>query len=51
MAIVLVANDLTPANVADAAHDTVFPESVVSLFEGELGFTPDGFPATLSRKV
>ena len=51
MAIMMVANDLTPANVADAAHDTAFPESVVALFKGELGFPPDGLPADLSRKV
>jgi pyruvate carboxylase len=51
MAIMMVANDLTPAQVGDPAHDTAFPESVVSLFKGELGFPPDGFPADLSRKV
>jgi pyruvate carboxylase len=51
MAIMMVANDLTPAQVADPGHDTAFPESVVSLFKGDLGFPPDGFPADLSRKV
>ena len=35
----------------DPARDVAFPESVVSLFKGELGFPPDGFPAALSRKV
>jgi len=51
MALMMVANDVTPAQVADPAHDTAFPESVVALFKGELGFPPDGFPAALSRKV
>ena len=51
MALMMVANDLTPAQVADPAREVAFPESVVSLFKGELGFPPDGFPATLSRKV
>ena len=51
MALVMVANDLTPAQVADPASDVAFPESVVSLFKGELGFPPDGFPPALSRKV
>lgn len=51
MALMMVANDLTPADVQNPAHDTAFPESVVSLFKGELGFPPDGFPAALSRKV
>ncbi|MBS0498730.1 MAG: pyruvate carboxylase [Proteobacteria bacterium] len=51
MALMMVANDLTPAQVADPAHEVAFPESVVSLFKGELGFPPDGFPPELSRKV
>jgi pyruvate carboxylase len=37
--------------VADPAHEVAFPESVVALFKGELGFPPDGFPQELSRKV
>ena len=51
MALMMVANDLTPAQVSDPAHEVAFPESVVSLFKGELGFPPDGFPVALSRKV
>ncbi|MFM2056750.1 MAG: hypothetical protein RLY71_1135 [Pseudomonadota bacterium] len=51
MALMMVANDLTPAEVLDPAREVAFPESVVSLFKGELGFPPDGFPAALSRKV
>jgi pyruvate carboxylase len=51
MALMMVANDLTPAQVADPAREVAFPESVVSLFKGELGFPPEGFPEALSRKV
>ena len=51
MAIMMVANELTPTQVADPQHEVAFPESVVSLFKGELGFPPDGFPAALARKV
>ena len=51
MALMMVASDLTPADVLDPAREVAFPESVVSLFKGELGFPPDGFPAGLSRKV
>ncbi|KWR89874.1 pyruvate carboxylase [Cupriavidus sp. IDO] len=51
MALMMVANDLTAADVSDPAKEIAFPESVVSLFKGELGFPPDGFPAELSRKV
>jgi pyruvate carboxylase len=51
MALFMVANDLTPDAVADPAKEIAFPESVVSLFKGELGFPPDGFPAALQAKV
>jgi pyruvate carboxylase len=51
MALMMVAGDLTPADVLDPARDIAFPESVVSLFRGELGFPPDGFPPEVSRKV
>ena len=51
MALMLVANDLSIAEVVDPAREVAFPESVVSLFKGELGFPPDGFPTHLSRKV
>jgi pyruvate carboxylase len=51
MALSMVANDLTVQQVQDPAREVAFPESVVSLFKGELGFPPDGFPAALSRKV
>jgi pyruvate carboxylase len=51
MALFMVANDLTPEAVQDPARKVAFPESVVSLFRGELGFPPDGFPEALQRKV
>jgi pyruvate carboxylase len=51
MALAMVAGDLSAAEVADPAHEVAFPESVVALFRGELGFPPDGFPADISRKV
>ena len=51
MALFMVANDLTPDEVLDPAREISFPDSVVSLFKGELGFPPDGFPKALSDKV
>ncbi len=51
MALFMVANDLTPEEVRDPAKEVAFPESVVSLFKGELGFPPDGFPKDLEQKV
>lgn len=51
MALMMVANDLILEDVENPDHEVSFPESVVSLLKGELGFPPDGFPAALSRKV
>jgi len=51
MAIFMVANDLTPEDVANPDKDISFPESVISLFKGELGFPPEGFPPALQAKV
>ena len=51
MAIFMVANDLTADDVANPDKDIAFPESVISLFKGELGFPPEGFPKALEVKV
>lgn len=51
MAIFMVANELRAEDVADPARDIAFPESVVSLFKGELGFPPEGFPKAPQDKV
>ena len=51
MALFMVANDLKPQDVSNPARDVTFPESVISLFKGELGFPPDGFPKALEKKV
>ncbi len=51
MALFMVANDLSPEQVKDPNREVAFPESVVSLMKGELGYPPDGFPAELQKKV
>ncbi len=51
MALFMVANDLTPEDVLDPAREIAFPESVVQLMRGELGFPADGFPEALQKKV
>jgi len=51
MALFMVANDLKPQDVSNPARDVTFPESVISLFKGELGFPPDRFPKDLEKKV
>ncbi|MFV0662619.1 pyruvate carboxylase, partial [Denitromonas sp.] len=51
MALFMVTNDLTRADVMDPAREIAFPESVVQLMRGELGYPADGFPAALQAKV
>jgi pyruvate carboxylase len=51
MALFMVANDLTPDDVLDTSREIAFPESVVSMMKGELGFPPDGFPENITKRV
>jgi len=51
MALFMVVNDLTAEEVADPNREIAFPESVVSLFRGDMGFPADGFPPELQKKV
>jgi pyruvate carboxylase len=51
MALFMVANDLTEQDVQDPQCEINFPDSVVALFKGELGLSPEGFPAGLQKKI
>ncbi len=51
MALYMVANGLTPEEVADPDKEIAFPDSVVSLFRGEMGYPADGFPPALQKKI
>ena len=51
MALMMVTSDTSIEDVVDADTDIAFPESVVSLFAGELGQPPGGFPQALQKKV
>ncbi|SOY93306.1 Pyruvate carboxylase [Cupriavidus taiwanensis] len=51
MAIYMVANNLSAAMVLDKDVPIQFPDSVVSLFRGELGVPESGFPRDLQTKV
>ena len=51
MALFMVANDMSAEAVLDPEREVAFPDSVVSMFKGELGFPPDGFPKALSKKI
>lgn len=51
MALMMVTSDTSIADVIDPDIDITFPESVVSLFAGDLGQPPGGFPQALQKKV
>ncbi|MBW3096594.1 pyruvate carboxylase [Pseudohoeflea coraliihabitans] len=51
MALMMVSQDLTVADVEDPNKDVSFPESVVSMLRGDLGQPPSGWPQGLQKKV
>ncbi|MFC3166514.1 pyruvate carboxylase [Paracoccus fontiphilus] len=51
MALMMVAQGLTPTQVMDPATEVSFPDSVVDMMKGNLGQPPGGWPADLQRKV
>lgn len=51
MALMMVSQDLTVADVENPDKDVAFPESVVSMMRGDLGQPPKGWPEALQKKV
>jgi pyruvate carboxylase len=51
MALFMLQNKLTPADVLDHGETIDFPESVVSFFKGDLGQPAGGFPQPLQEKI
>ncbi|MDT8856511.1 pyruvate carboxylase [Paracoccaceae bacterium Fryx2] len=51
MALMMVAQGLTRAQVEDPAVDVAFPESVVDMLRGNLGQPHGGWPAGISARV
>ena len=51
MALMMVAQDLTRAQVEDPAVDLAFPDSVIDMLKGNLGQPHGGWPAGISAKV
>jgi pyruvate carboxylase len=51
LALFMLTHDLTPETLVKRSEELQFPESVVGLFAGEIGFPPEGFPAELQRAV
>lgn len=51
MALIMVSQELTVADVENPDKDIAFPESVVSMLRGDLGQPPGGWPEALRKKV
>jgi pyruvate carboxylase len=51
MALMMVTSGLTAEQVVDPDTEIAFPESVISLFRGDLGQPYGGFPEALQKKV
>ena len=51
MALMMVAQNLTPEDVLDPAKDVSFPDSVVDMKRGNLGQPPGGWPQAIQTKV
>ncbi|MEP2920106.1 pyruvate carboxylase [Sulfitobacter sp.] len=51
MALMMVSQGLTRAQVEDPGTDVSFPDSVVDMMRGNLGQPPGGFPAGIVDKV
>ena len=51
MALFLVTNDLTCADVLDASRDIAFPQSVIDLVSGRMGQTAGGFPRQVRERI
>jgi pyruvate carboxylase len=51
MALMMVAQGLSRAQVEDPAVDVAFPDSVVDMLKGNLGQPPGGWPQGIQKKV
>ncbi len=51
MALVMVAQGLTAADVLDPAREIAFPASVIEMLRGDLGQPPSGWPPALQAKA
>lgn len=51
MALFMVANGLSSADVLDESRDLAFPESVLDLVGGKMGQPPGGFPPNVVARI
>ncbi|CUH63847.1 2-oxoglutarate carboxylase small subunit [Thalassovita gelatinovora] len=51
MALMMVSQNLTRAEVEDPDKEVAFPDSVIDMMRGNLGQPPNGFPDAIVKKV
>ncbi len=51
MALMMVSQNLTRADVENPKTDVVFPDSVVDMMKGSLGQPPGGWPKAIQKKI
>lgn len=51
MALYLIANNLSVADVLDFNRELSFPESVIDLISGRMGQPPGGFPVKVQQRI
>jgi pyruvate carboxylase len=51
MALMMVSQDLSVADVENPDKDIAFPDSVVSMMRGDLGQPPKGWPKDIQKKI
>ena len=51
LALFMVANQLTTRDIVEGDRELAFPESVIDLLSGMMGFPPGGFPAKVQKRI
>ncbi len=51
LALMMVSQGLTPADILDPAREVAFPASVIEMLRGDLGQPPGGWPPALQKKA
>ncbi|OYU48233.1 MAG: pyruvate carboxylase [Rhizobiales bacterium PAR1] len=51
LALMMVSQELTPADILDPAREVAFPASVIDMLRGDLGQPPGGWPVALQKKA
>ncbi|MBX3452231.1 MAG: pyruvate carboxylase [Planctomycetaceae bacterium] len=51
MALFMVANNYTAADIMDSSRELAFPESVLDLIGGKMGQPPGGFPKKIQKRI